>query len=126
MTKLWWGLGVLLVAVAVFYCLVPTRQIPSAFDFSDKLNHVLGHAALAVYFTGLVPRRAWWKIFVFLLSLGIGIEFAQHYMHFGRHGDWRDVVANASGAMLGLLLGMAGLSRWTQWAARLIGPRAAP
>ena len=65
-----------------------------------------------VYFTGLVPRRGWWKIFVFLLLLGVAIEFAQYYMHAGRDGDPRDVVANCAGAALGLLLARLGLARW--------------
>jgi VanZ family protein len=125
MMKLWWGLGLVLVGLAIYYCLVPANEIPGAFDFNDKLNHLLGHGCLAIYFAGLVPRRSWWKIFVFLLLLGVAIEFAQYYMNLGRQGDVRDVIANCAGAVLGLLLAWLGLSRWTQWAARLTGQRVA-
>jgi VanZ family protein len=120
-TRFWWALGVLLIGVAIYYCLVPQQEIPGAFDFNDKVSHVVGHGALALYFSALVPRRSWWKIFLFLLVLGTGIEFAQHYMHLGRHADVRDVLANSLGAALGLLLAWLGLSRWAQWAARLTG-----
>ena len=56
----------------------------------------------------------WWKIFVFLLLLGAGIEFAQYFMHVGREGDVRDVLANVAGAALGLLLARLGLARWPE------------
>jgi VanZ family protein len=80
---------------------------------------------MAAYFAGLVPRRSWWKIFVFLLIIGISIEFAQHYMGQGRKADARDVLANATGATLGLMCARLGLARWTEWAAWLLGRRAA-
>jgi len=122
--RVWWIVGVLLVAAAVLVCLVPGQELPSALEWNDKLDHLAGHFALAVYFAGLVPRKRWWKIFVFLLLLGVSIEFAQYYMHEGRDGDPRDVLANATGALVGLLLARLGLSRWPDLAAWLLGQRA--
>ena len=81
---------------------------------------------MATYFTGLVAPRRWWKIFAFLLVFGIFIEFAQHYMAMGRQGDLRDVLGNAAGAALGLLLGYLGLSRWPTWLESWFGRRAQP
>jgi VanZ family protein len=125
LTRLWWGLGFAFVGLAVIVCLMPGDDLPSAFEFNDKLSHLAGHGALAVYFTGLVARRSWWKIFIALLALGIAIEFAQYTMHSGREGDPRDVLANSCGVLLGLGLGWLGLSRWTAWAAWLLGKRPA-
>ncbi|HEV7610042.1 MAG TPA: VanZ family protein [Steroidobacteraceae bacterium] len=119
--RLWWALGALLVAAAIVICLVPGTELPEAFEWNDKLSHVAGHGAMAVYFAGLVPRRGWWKIFAFLLLLGISIECAQYYMHAGREGDPRDVLANAVGALFGLVLGRLGLARWPELAAWLLG-----
>lgn len=121
--RFWWGLGWVLVLAAVVVCLVPGTEVPGAFEMNDKLGHLVGHGALALYFTGLVPWPRWWKIFLFLLLLGIAIEFAQYHMHVGRDGDPRDVLANAVGAGLGLVLGKLGLSRWPEWADRLLGRR---
>jgi VanZ family protein len=121
--RVWWALAVVLVLAAMYVCLMPMPPIPKGFDLGDKAWHILGHTGLAVYFTGLVERRGWWKIFVFLLAFGISVEFAQHHMNMGRQGDWRDAVGNAVGDLLGLLLGWLGLSRWTQWAARMSGRR---
>ena len=123
--RAWWTLGVVLVAVAILVCLVPIPEVSTPFSWNDKTSHLVGHGTLALYFTGLVPRRSWWKIFVFLLLMGVSIEFAQHYMQLGRAGDPRDALANCAGAALGLLVGRLGGARWPELAAWLLGRRAA-
>ena len=123
--RLWWALGCLLVAAAVVVCLVPGKELPNAFELNDKVSHMAGHGALAMYFSGLVARRGWWKIFVFLLLFGAGIEYAQYAMHAGREGDPRDVLANSAGAAIGLAFAWAGVSRWPELAAWLLGRKAA-
>jgi VanZ family protein len=122
--RVWWALGVFLVVAAAFVCLAPMPDMPVTFDWGDKTFHMVGHGALALYFTGLMPRNQWWKIFVSLLVFGVGIEFAQHFMALGRQGDPRDVLANSIGDLLGLLVGRLGLSRWPEIAAWLLGRRA--
>ena len=122
--RVWWTLGVVLVAIAIAVCLVPVHDVPSPFEWNDKASHIAGHGMLALYFAGLVPRRSWWKIFVFLLLMGVTVEFAQYFMHVGRDGDPRDVLANSAGAALGLLAARLGLARWPDLAAWLLGRRA--
>jgi len=122
--RVWWTLGVVLVAAAILICLVPIQDVAPAFEWNDKSSHLIGHGTLALYFAGLVPRRSWWKIFVFLLLMGVAIEFAQYSMRVGREGDPRDVLANATGALLGLALGRLGAARWPELAAWLLGRRA--
>jgi VanZ family protein len=123
LARVWWALGVVIVAAALVVCLVPGKELPNALEWNDKLSHATGHLLLAMYFTGLVPQRRWWKIFVFLLVFGIVVEFAQYYMHAGREGDPVDVLANSCGALLGIAIGWLGVSRWTELASWLLGPR---
>jgi VanZ family protein len=122
--RAWWALGVIIVALAIFICLIPGNELPAAFEWNDKTSHLVGHGLLALYFSGLVARRSWWKIFLFLLLLGTAIEFAQYSMHAGREGDARDVVANSIGALAGLVVGWLGGARWPEFAAWLLGRKA--
>jgi len=114
LTRIEWGIGWLLVLAAAVVCLVPGDEVPKPFEYNDKLSHLAGHGVLAAYFTGLVPRRGWWKIFFFLLLFGVAIEIAQYSMHAGREGDPRDVLANSAGALLGLFAGFLGVARWPE------------
>jgi VanZ family protein len=121
MRRFWWSLGFLFVGAAVLICLIPGHDIPGALEMNDKVSHLMGHGLLALYFTGLLPRHRWWKIFLLLLVMGVLIELAQYHMHVGRQGDARDVLANSAGSLLGLFVGWLGMSRWTDWAERLLG-----
>jgi len=123
--RFWWILGFVLLAIALYVCLVPRVDMPRAFNVNDLVSHFLGHGSLAVYFSGLVPRSRWWKIFAFLLLFGISVEFAQYFMHMGRDGEVKDVFSNSAGALLGLLVARLGLAQWPEWAARLLGRQAA-
>ena len=125
LTRILWGFGWVLVAVALAVCLVPGQELPTSFEFNDKASHLVGHGALALYFAGLVPRRSWWKVFISLLLFGVAIEIAQYFMHVGRDGDPRDVLANSSGVLLGLALGWLGLARWPEFLAWVLGQRRA-
>lgn len=119
-----WTVGGVLIAAAILVCLLPIQDIAAPIEWNDKASHLVGHGMLALYFAGLVPRRSWWKIFVLLLLMGVAIEFAQHFMQWGRAGDPRDVVANSTGALLGLALGRLGAARWPEVVAWLLGRRA--
>jgi glycopeptide antibiotics resistance protein len=59
------------------------------------------------------------------LIFGALIEVAQYYMHLGRNGDPRDLVANIVGVTLGLLLGWLGVSRWPELVAWIFARREA-
>jgi hypothetical protein len=100
---------------------MPGRELPPGLAFNDKLSHMIGHAGMAGWFAGLVPRRHWWRIFLALLALGAGIELAQERMHVGREGDPLDMAANALGALLGLAAARLGGERWPLVAERLLG-----
>jgi len=124
LARIEWLFGVVLLLAATVVCLVPGHDLPASFELNDKVSHMVGHGALAAYFTGLVPRRRWWLIFVGLMIFGAVIEVAQHFMHVGRNGDPRDLLANCIGVSLGLVVGFLGVSRWPDllaWALRQRG-----
>jgi VanZ family protein len=102
-------LGVLTV---VGLSLVPGDQLPAAFAWWDKAQHAMGFALLTAM--GLLAyTRSRWHVPAGLLMLGAFIELAQGASGW-RTGEWRDLLADAVGIVLALLL-------WR----RFVGERAA-
>jgi hypothetical protein len=51
--RVWWAVGMLLVIAAALVCLVPSRNLPHSFEWNDKVSHIVGHGALALWFAAL-------------------------------------------------------------------------
>lgn len=111
--RLWVAASVVLVAAIVWASLSPYVSLPGPRNV-DKLEHFAAYCGLAVWFTGLYPRTRYWRIAVALLALGLGLEIAQGAMNLGRIAEVRDMVANASGVGVGLLLALALTGNWAR------------
>lgn len=118
--RLWLSLGWLAVASAIAVCLVPIEKLPQPPTLSDKAEHFIAYLMLSVWFAGIYQRGRYWIIAVGLLVMGVLIEFAQSGMGLGRHGDFRDVIANSSGILAGLSMCWFGLGAWVQWVESLV------
>jgi len=118
--RLWWGVGLALVAFVVVVCLVPHYDLPDT-PTNDKANHFIAHFVLAAWFAGLVPRRRWWLLLAALVVLGTAVEISQALMHLGREGDVRDELTNLTGNLAGLFVSWLGLARWPELPAWLWG-----
>jgi VanZ family protein len=110
--RLWLVSGWILVLLAIISSLVPVHDLPKLGGINDKVEHVLGYSALALWFAGIYPRSNYPMIGFALLIMGIGIEALQGAMHVGREADLRDVYANAIGVVCGLTLALAWLGGW--------------
>lgn len=117
--RLWVSLGWLAVTLAFVVCLVPGQDLPQP-NLSDKTEHFLCYLLLSVWFAGIYDRSRYWAIAVGLVVMGVLIEFAQGAMGLGRQADFRDVIANCSGIVAGLLLCWFGLGAWMQRVESLI------
>ena len=75
---------------------------------SDKLNHLLAFTCLGV--SGRLALRSGWRgtfiVGAGLVVFGGFIELAQTQVP-GRIGDWADLMADAAGIVLGLVLVLA-------------------
>lgn len=110
----WILASVLLVLAVLYVSLAPLNvpvELPTHFD---KVEHAVAYVFLAVWFTGLVARPRYWRVVVALVVLGLMIEFLQAAMPFGRQGDPWDVVANATGIAIGILLARWMTGGWAQ------------
>lgn len=119
--KLWLGLGWLAVALAILVCLMPMQQLPQSPNVSDKTEHFIAYLLLSTWFAGIYPRSRYWVIALGLGVLGVLIEIAQGSMGLGREGDVRDVLANCTGVLAGLLLSWWWLGGWAQRLESVVG-----
>ena len=103
--RVWSLMQFLLATAIVALALTPGSQEVTPDTGLDKVEHVVAFGALA--FCGVFAwwrRRAsaWW-LAAALLLLGVGIELAQTQVP-DRTASWNDIVADAVGIALGLLL----------------------
>lgn len=119
--RLWQVLGWLLVIGATVASLLPSTPMPRV-PSGDKFLHLLTYAVLAVWFAGLYPRTSYVRIAAALFLMGVAIEWAQGAMNLGRERDFRDVLANSAGIVIGLMLAFLWLGDWArrleEWARR--------
>ena len=111
-----WTLLILLV------CLMPGDKLSSSsflsFKGADNLVHftlylvllILIGKGLVIYFQSSYSRNRIIALsFLYCLFLGIGVEFIQSVFVAGRLGDFFDVLANAIGSSIGVLILLAQL-----------------
>jgi VanZ family protein len=114
----WQILGWLLVTVIVVLSLAPPLQLQplGAPSWNDKAGHFLAYFALSAWYAQLYDSAVEMRRrLVFCLLLGAAMEGLQS-LTATRSADWRDMVANGIGVVLGgslWLTPMAGLLlRW--------------
>lgn len=92
---------VLYVAIVTWLLLAPIPNVPQVAG-GDKLHHALAFAALVLPCAVARPRAAI-PIALGAIAYGGAMELIQP--SFGRSAEWLDLLADAVGAVLGVLLG---------------------
>jgi VanZ family protein len=108
----WLTGGWLLVLGVIVGSLVPGDML-RAITISDKVMHAGTYFLLMVWFAGLYPRQRHFLIAVTLVGLGIALDVAQGGTA-TRTFDLFDIVADAVGIAIGLILSVAVLGGWCQ------------
>jgi VanZ family protein len=78
----------------------PLPELPKI-PGNDKTHHLLAYAALAFPVSFVKPERYYWALIFFLLWSGC-LELIQPYVN--RYGEWRDLLANGTGLLLGFFI----------------------
>ena len=82
----------------------------------DTAAHAGVFAALALplrmWWRAAGGRLAFWGTFTAALAYGAFIEWLQTALHWGRHGEWSDLLSDALGALLGAALAVWVPARW--------------
>jgi len=109
-----------MVAAVTGLSLMPDPPEPVEFGHVDKLEHLLAYGVMMGWFAQLVERERQGRWAVGLVALGVGLEFVQGWSGY-RIFDVLDMLANASGVLLGWWLGRGwfgrGLARLDRWIA---------
>lgn len=95
-----------MIATVVVGSLLPSAVLPaSPFPGVDKIEHLLGYAALSGYAAMLfADRRAQRRAVVGLVLLGLALEVAQWALTDSRSADPWDLLANLAGVASGQAL----------------------
>lgn len=99
--RCWQGIGWLMVATVCWLSLTPQPPEPPGFLAWDKAQHFIAYGALMFWFRQAFRRQ--WRWPVFLIGLGVGLEFLQGWSGL-RTLDPLDMVANSLGVLLGLAI----------------------
>jgi len=108
----WWlAGGFLLLITILILSLMPLSGLVEMPPYSDKLLHALAFTILMLWFSGLVHARHYRWLFMSLLIYGAVIEVLQSLTDY-RTLELADLLADASGLLLGWTLAHAYLGNW--------------
>jgi len=106
-------LAVLLAAITPAVWFWPDRlRLVAWLGAFDKWAHAVTFAALAVWFAGQFRPRSYWRIATGLVGFGLLIEVCQRMVGY-RTAEWLDVVADATGIIIGLAIASLGFGGWS-------------
>ena len=87
-----------------YFSLIPRIDLPQTFSGADKIVHFLAYFWLsAVPFFGFSEIKRAIKAALWMIGLGIGLEFGQIWVP-GRQLSLMDMIANSAGVAVGILL----------------------
>ena len=101
--RVWLAIGVGLILLVIWLSLTP-HPIKTPPEHGDKFGHLAAYGTLMVWFAQLDARqRTRIGYAVGFIALGIALEFAQGFTDY-RVFEVADMVANATGVLLGWLI----------------------
>lgn len=115
----WQTASVLLLLLVLAATLMPAvwlwsdrRQVVAWFFEFDKWLHGITFVFLAIWFSGQYERRSYWRIGIGLIFFGLLIEASQRMVTY-RSSELLDIVADAAGIAVGLVIAAAGAGGWS-------------
>jgi VanZ family protein len=118
--SLWLAVGIAATLLGAYLALRPPGEQLSA-AINDKLQHALSYVAMGLWFGALFRRSHLARVALGLFAFGLLIEALQAMMPYGRAAEWADVLANASGILVAMLLTRLFEPSWMQRLERWVG-----
>lgn len=105
--------------MVAYLSLMPNPPEPWVFRMVDKVEHGLAYAAMSWWFCQLyLSKRSRLVLCAALVAYGVLIEFLQRMTGY-RYFEYADMVADATGVLLGWLLARTVLGRAFVWIERI-------
>lgn len=101
--EMWYGLGLLWVALVIYLSTTPSPPDTSGIQYGDKIFHNLGYFGLFYWFGQIYRSQYYWRPALGLICMGIALEFVQYNLGY-RSLEFADMVANTSGVLLGWIV----------------------
>lgn len=116
----WRLLGRLLVVAMLMLALLPAPQVVGAVPFGDKIGHVLGFAALMLWYAQIYGgARERLRCVLACVAFGLTIEVLQALTPY-RSAEFADLAADALGAVLGWLVARGPFGDLFTWVERRV------
>lgn len=92
------SLILVIVGITILSLKPPTGGIE--INVNDKVGHLLAYCVLMVNAGLLFSKNKWWLVALSAFAFSTLLEYLQGFVP-GRSVDWKDLVANASGVIIG-------------------------
>ncbi|MGH8581473.1 MAG: VanZ family protein [Gammaproteobacteria bacterium] len=122
--RLWLLLGWGLLVSVVVLSLIPGVPVQPGLGL-DKLAHCSAYALLMLWFSQLLQRRGWPALAVWLLVLGMGLEWIQGLTGY-RSSSYGDIVANGLGIAIAWALAVSGRATFLAGIERRLSAHGSP
>ena len=112
----WQLAGFLLLILVLSAAMVPKMPFDNLvlqFKISDKVLHIVAFTILAAWFSGQYEKRSYWRIAMGLIAFGVLIELVQGTVSY-RRSEWLDLVGDAVGIVIGLVIALLGIGGWSR------------
>jgi VanZ family protein len=110
------SVSIIYIGIIVTLSLLPASDFPKVplFPGVDKVIHVAMYFILAVTLLWAFreTNAARWKLYGFIVTWGLIMEIVQNLMNLGRSFSLLDILANITGAFLGIIVFRALVSKY--------------
>lgn len=99
----WIRTSLVIVIIAITYLSLKSPSSSIQIDVNDKIGHLIAYCVLTVNAGLLFSSKKWWIVALCAFAMSAIMEYLQSFVP-GRFSDWKDLVANGSGVLLGCLI----------------------
>lgn len=99
----WIKISLILVVSGIVYLSLKSPSVGVEMKINDKVGHLIAYVVLTINLGLLLPKNKWVFAGVCSFLFSCVLEYLQGFVP-GRTVDWKDLIANLSGAIIGLLI----------------------